>query len=167
MKGEEPGKASKVSVFVVLFAFWVLLSGYFDAFHLIAGIICAGIVTIISHDLLVPGKGSHILRKTGRFIIFIPWLLFEILLAGFDVAYRALHPAMPIDPIIVTFETSLRSDLARTTLANSIMLAPGTVTVDVKRGRYVVHALCPEFARSLTDDAMLQKWIAAIYEEDA
>jgi len=160
---------SKVLMFMALFAFWVLLSGYFDAFHLIAGIICAGAVTIMSHELFVPKKGHQVLRKTARFILFIPWLLFEVLLGGLDVAYRVLHPALPIDPSIVIVETSLQSDLAQTTLANAIMLAPGTATIDVEGGRYVVHALTPEFASALTttDDVTIQERVAAIYEEDA
>ncbi len=159
---------SKVLMFMALFAFWVLLSGYFDAFHLIAGIICAGAVTIMSHDLFVPKKGHQVLRKTARFILFIPWLLFEVLLGGLDVAYRVLHPALPIDPSIVIVETSLQSDLAQTTLANAIMLAPGTSTIDVEGGRYVVHALTPKFAGGFTaDDVTIQERVAAIYEEDA
>lgn len=126
--------SSKILMFMGLFVFWMLLSGYFDAFHLIAGIICAGAVTIISHDLFVPKRGHHALRKTARFIVFIPWLLFEVLLGSLDVAYRVLHPALPIDPSIVIVETSLQSDLAQTTLANAIMLAPGTATIDVEGG---------------------------------
>ncbi|KUG19006.1 MAG: Na+/H+ antiporter subunit E [Methanomicrobiaceae archaeon] len=153
-------------VFAILFTFWVLLSGYFDAFHLTAGIICAGIVTILSHDLLMPDAGDRILRKTARFIGYIPWLLLAILRGGLDVAYRVLHPAMPINPCIVTFETPLHGDLARTTLANSITLTPGTVTVDVEGGRFVVHVLAPEFAYGLTKEETMQKRVSAIFEED-
>ncbi len=44
--------------FCIMSLFWVLLSGMFDAFHLIAGLICCSIVTFLSHDLLVKGRSE-------------------------------------------------------------------------------------------------------------
>jgi len=164
MKGEG-APVGKIATFIILFAFWVLLSGYFDAFHLIGGIICSGIVALLSHDLLMPGRGAGTIGKIGRFLLYIPWLLVEILRAGFDVAYRVLHPAMPIDPSIITFDTTLSGDVSRTVLANSITLTPGTVTIDVKGGKFIVHSLCPKFSEGLIEDTTMQNKVAAIFEE--
>jgi multicomponent Na+:H+ antiporter subunit E len=54
-----------------------------------------------------------------------------------DVVYRVIHPAMPIRPGIVKVKTSLKSDSARTALANSITLTPGTMTVDITDDGYL------------------------------
>ena len=138
MKGKEgKGKGFGILVtFCAMFLFWLLLSGIFDAFHVIAGIICSAIVALISHDLLVKGEGEKMLSKSFRFFIYIWWELWQIVLANFDVAYRVLHPKMPIDPRIIEFDTSLRSDFALVTLANSITLTPGTITILVEKNRH-------------------------------
>ena len=66
-------KAFGITVtFVIMFLFWILLSGLFDAFHLIAGAICCGIVTLISHDLLVRGKDRKFIVKSLRLFRYIP-----------------------------------------------------------------------------------------------
>ena len=44
--------------FCIMAAFWILLSGIFDGFHLISGLVCCAIVSIISHDLIVKGKSE-------------------------------------------------------------------------------------------------------------
>ncbi|WP_301663176.1 Na+/H+ antiporter subunit E [Methanoculleus frigidifontis] len=151
-----------IATFGILFAFWAMLSTYFDAFHLIGGVICSAIVAVLSHDLLIPGRRAGVIRKTGRFIFwYVPWLLVEIFHAGFDVAYRVLHPSMPIAPSIISFDTGLSGDVSRTVLANSMTLTPGTLTVDVEGGVYIVHSLCPTFSR----DATMQKKVAAVFEE--
>jgi len=164
----KPGKAFGILVtFCAMFLFWLLLSGHFDTFHLTAGIICSAIVALISHDLLVKGKGEKMLLKSFRFIIYLGWELWQIVLANFDVAYRILHPKMPIDPRIIEFETSLRSDFALVTLANSITLTPGTITilVEPEKGKFWVHAIAKKPADSLLVDKTMQRKVTNVYME--
>lgn len=40
---------------------------------------------------------------------------------------------------IITFSTRLESDMGRLILANSITFTPGTITMDLKEDRYIVH----------------------------
>lgn len=162
------GKAFGITItFSVMFLFWILLSGLFDAFHLISGVICCGIVTLISHDLLVKGKDKKFLTKSLRLLLYIPWEFWQIVLANIDVAYRVLHPRMPIDPGVIEFETSLRGDFALVTLANSITLTPGTITilVEPERGKFVVHAIAKEPGDALLVDQTMQKKVAHVYME--
>jgi multicomponent Na+:H+ antiporter subunit E len=56
-----------------------------------------------------------------------------------DVAYRVLHPRMPIRPGIVKVKTSLKSDMAKMLLANSITMTPGTITVDIIDDDLYIH----------------------------
>ncbi len=63
-----------------------------------------------------------------------------IVKANLEVAYRVLHPAMPIRPGIVRVKTKLRGPAARTILGNSITLCPGTLTLDIwEDGTMMVH----------------------------
>ena len=154
--------------FCVMFLFWLLLSGILDVLHVGAGIICSVIVALISHDLLVKDKGEKVLRKSGKFIIYLVWELWQIILANLDVAYRVLHPKMPIDPLIIEFDTSLRSDFAIVTLANSITLTPGTITINIapEKGRFQVHAIAQKPADALLVDKTMQQKVAKVFMEE-
>ncbi|NOR78356.1 MAG: cation:proton antiporter [Methanophagales archaeon] len=154
--------------FCVMFLFWLLLSGILDPIHVGAGIICSLIIAFVSHDLLVTQKWDKMLRKSGRFIIYVVWELWQILLANFDVAYRVLHPKMPIDPSVIEFDTSLRSDLAIVTLANSITLTPGTITINIdqEKGRFQVHAIAQKPADALLVDKTMQEKVAKVFMEE-
>jgi multicomponent Na+:H+ antiporter subunit E len=61
--------------------------------------------------------------------------------ANFDVAYRVVHPKLPIKPGIVKVKTKLKSDTGLTFLANSITLTPGTMSVDIDKenGYLYIH----------------------------
>ncbi len=154
-----------IATYIIVLAFWLLLSSVFDTFHVGAGIACSGIVAYASHDLLFTGTGNHGLTKTLRFIAYLPWLIYQIVIANIDVAKRALSPSMPIDPRVVTFKTMLKSDVARTALANSITLTPGTVTIDIVDDIFYVHAIAKEPADDLLEGAM-ERRIAHIFMED-
>lgn len=154
--------------FLIMAFFWILLSGLFDTFHLISGLISCLIVALLSHDLLVKGRSEKRLLKFIRLIRYIPWELWQIVLANIDVAYRVLHPKMPIDPRIIEFETSLRGEFSQVTLANSITLTPGTITiwVDPEWGKFCVHAIAKEPAEALLVDQTMQKKVAHVFMEE-
>jgi len=150
---------------LILFAFWILLSGKFDVFHLSLGAICSIIVAYLFHDLLfVNVRVGDIRTMAWRFVIYIPWLIKQILLANVHVASLVLHPKMPIEPQILTFKTKLESDISTVTLANSITLTPGTITMDIKDGVFYVHALSKKVADDLNAGEMEDR-VAHIFME--
>ena len=73
--------------------------------------------------------------------IYVPVFLWEMIKANFDVAYRVIHPKMPINPGIVKVKTKLKSEMGMAILANSITLTPGTFTVDVKDQYLYIHCI--------------------------
>jgi multicomponent Na+:H+ antiporter subunit E len=167
--------AGKAAMVIVMYIFWLLLSasynpwhGHVSSIHIIVGVVCAVIVMLISHDLLLKGMGDVTLVTTYRMLIYIPWELWQIVLANFDVAYRVLHPSMPIDPLVIEFETTLRSDFSLTTLANSITLTPGTITIDVDpdKGKFLVHAIAKAPADALLVDKTMQEKVAHVFMEE-
>jgi len=140
---------AKVATFVVMLAFWVVLSGMFDGFHFSLGVVCCALVAIFSHDLLFFGGDRRSwVRGVIGLILYIPWLLWEILLANLHVAYIVLHPRMMelIDPQLIRFKTKLKKPLSQVTLAQSITLTPGTITVDIRDGEFTIYALTKEAA---------------------
>lgn len=76
-------------------------------------------------------------------VVYLVTFLWELMTANVDVAYRVLAPSMPIDPDVIEVPLRVESDLAITTIANSITLTPGTLTMDYddERNSLYVHAI--------------------------
>ena len=104
----------------------------------VAGAFVSLFVALLFSDVVIktPGKWYDIRRYFWCFY-YAPIFFYYCIKANLDVAYRVLHPRMPINPGIVKVKTNLRSDSARTALANSITLTPGTLTVDITDDGYL------------------------------
>ena len=154
-------------LFFILYLHWILWSGKFDAFHLSLGAISCAIVTFMSHDLFLERKklSPRIIVEFIRFIKYIPWLSYQIVLSNIHVASLVLNPGMPIDPKIIRYKTKLKSDIALATFANSITLTPGTITAEISDGEYIVHALSKKVADDLMTGEMEDK-VAHIFGEE-
>lgn len=154
--------------FLILMAAWVVLSGRFDAMHLGLGVISAALVTWFSSDLLfLDPPGWRTLKLWLRFVTYVPWLLWQILLANFHVLRLVFSPRMNdlIDPHLVRLDSRLTSEMSLITYANSITLTPGTITVYVSQdGRFTVHAI----SRQAGDEGALRDMenkVAATFNE--
>lgn len=135
---------ARVATFFVMLAFWVVMSGMFDAFHLTLGVLCCLLVAHFSHRLLFfSGGPGDWLRGLAGVALYLPWLFWQIVLANLDVARVVLHPRMldKIDPHLVHFRTALARPISRVTFAQSITLTPGTITVSVDHDEFTVYAL--------------------------
>lgn len=81
-------------------------------------------------------------QRYGWALAYLSVLAANIIKANLEVAYRVLHPAMPIRPGIVRVKTRLCRPAARTILGNSITLCPGTLTLDIwEDGTMMVHCI--------------------------
>jgi len=130
----------RMAQFIISFLMWILLTWSLKLQDIMAGIVVALIVTILTRKLF-PDDIVRLLnpRRFLFAILYIPYLTFYILLANLDVAYRVLNPYLPIKPGIVKVKTSLKNEFAKTILANSITLTPGTLTVEVNGNNFYVH----------------------------
>jgi multicomponent Na+:H+ antiporter subunit E len=162
-----------ISLAILLFAFWVVLSGKFDAFHLGIGAASAVCIALSTQHLLlrapaIVSDGRHPLTAISwsRLLFYVPWLAWQIVLSSLQVAWLVLHPKMPISPCVVQCDIPLPHELARLTLANSITLTPGTITLDVEGDTFVVHALTTSSASALTprtEQGHMQRRVAVLY----
>lgn len=158
-----------VTVFILSLIFWLLLTFRITLPNIIVGsvasIICSAIFTRFFitnvYKLLQP-------HRYYWFIIYLFVFIWECIKANFDVAYRVLHPAMPIRPGIVKVRTTLKSDLAKTLLANSITMTPGTITIDIIGDYLYIHWIYvrsedPEIYTAMITGAF-EKYIKKIIE---
>ena len=83
------------------------------------------------------------IRTLPAIVLYLVHFLYELLTANVDVAYRVLAPSMPIQPDVVAVPLRVETDAAVTTIANSITLTPGTLTMDYDEGSNTlyVHAI--------------------------
>ena len=149
---------------IVLFSLWLLLSGHFEAQFIVLGIVSSVLTVGLTRDLMrpsrlerfqpVPSAISWLFLSVLRFVSYLPYLGYQIVRSNLAVTYLVLHPRMPISPRLVEFETPLRTEPAQVLLAQSITLTPGTVTVDVRNGRFLVHSLYPGSAQGLVKGDM-------------
>lgn len=151
-----------VVAWILLALLWLGLSGFYDPIHLAFGAVSVTIVASLSWKHLTGGGSiAKGVAHLGRLVLYMPWLLWQIALANVDVMLR-IFGARPIDPCVVRFKPELDSEFGRVTLANSITLTPGTVTVEIEEdGTFVIHALSREAADEVLSRAMERKakWI--------
>jgi len=144
-----------VSMLVVLFLFWLLLSGNFGAFLLSAGAGCAAAVVLIARRMDVADHEGHPIHLGLRALLsYWPWLVKEIVKSGWDVSRRILDPRLPVSPTLASFKPSQKTDVGLVIHANSITLTPGTLSVQVARDGILVHALTRKGAAALAGSDM-------------
>lgn len=130
-----------ITTFITLLLVYLLLAG-FQVDEVILGSILSAVLTVI----LI----KHVNFKIDKFFpirlvkfvfIYIPVFIYKLVLANLDVARRVLSPKIPLNPGIVKVKTDIKSDLGKLTLANSITLTPGTLSIDVEDDTVYVHAI--------------------------
>ncbi len=129
-----------ITVFILSMVFWLLLTFEFTIPNIIVGAVASLITSILFTRFFV--KNVYKLIQPHRYFWFLVYLvvfIWECLKANIDVAYRVLHPAMPIRPGIVKVKTTLKSDMAKMLLANSITMTPGTISVDIIDDCLYIH----------------------------
>lgn len=161
----------KLCMALVLFGFWMALSGRTETKFVVYGIITALVTTHITYPLLlVPNKdGSKryfvFAASIPKFIVYFLWLMWQLVLANIDVLLATTSQELEIDPKVVRFYFKVDNPMASVMLANSITLTPGTVTLNVTDdGLYEIHALTKGAAEGVLDGSM-QKKVADLYGE--
>ncbi|MFR6291576.1 MAG: Na+/H+ antiporter subunit E [Peptococcaceae bacterium] len=155
----------------VLFFFWILLSGKFDLKFLTYGVLTAVISAWICVPLLLlpnaKGTKKYFIFDVplAKYAVYWLWLLNEVVKANIDVVKATVKSEMVINPRVIRFRIKMDNPMAHATLANSITLTPGTVTLNVTEdGLYEIHALTDGAAEGLLEGGM-QKRIADLFGE--
>ena len=143
-----------ISLSLILFGTWLLWSGHFEPILLGFGVFSCVFVMFLNKKMERYEGVSHENPLGLRWIGYGPWLLWEIAKANWDVARIILKPSLPIKPRLMRIRASQKTDLAKVIYANSITLTPGTITLDVRDDKFLVHALSDEAAADLDTGEM-------------
>lgn len=133
---------------------WLLWSGHLEVLLVSLGVVSCVIVVVMSFRMGVMDDEGPQGAVAWRLAMYVPWLLWQIVVANIDVARRILNPRLPIAPRVIRVRTRQKTALGRTIFANSITLTPGTVSMDLEGDEIVVHALTREAADELQAGAM-------------
>lgn len=152
---------------VLFFLFWVVLNGRLTAEIALFGLAISGglylfLVRFLDYrpryDLLVLKS----LPLAGRYLAVLvrEAALSALVMAGYVFNHRDIP-----EPVLVSFRPPLETAFARTVLASSITLTPGTITVDMRDGVFQVHCYDRTMAEGLDKSVfvqLLRRWEAAL-----
>ena len=146
----------------VLALVWLVWSGHTEPLILGLGALSVLVIVALSVRLaIVDDEGAPPSMNYARLLGYLPWLALEIVKANLDVARRIVAPGPPrIAPQLLRVPAEQRTPLTQVIYANSITLTPGTVSVDLREGEILVHALHAGAAAGVREGSMAAKCAA-------
>jgi multicomponent Na+:H+ antiporter subunit E len=142
---------------VILIAIWWVLSGRFDLLHFGTGVVAALLIAFNTRAVTDP---SH--WRLGRFLLYLPWIIGQIVLSNLRVARLVFSPRMPIQPQFILKPPEVVGARALTTLGLSTTLTPGTLTVDIDGEEMFVHALDAQSAQDVRE-GVIPRRVARVF----
>ena len=144
--------ARTACLFIVLMSVWLLMSGHYTPLVTGLGILSAAFATWMAARVgSQDGEGLplHLMARLPGYIL---WLFGEI--AASNLATMNLILFRRPDPEMFRTRYSQKTPAGVATYANSITLTPGTVTVEIDDGGFLVHALSRELGDGIRDGGM-------------
>lgn len=170
-RGQRQNLSHFLGLALGLFAIWVLLSGKFETKFLLIGLVSSLIISYLCLPFLMiknsdTGKEFFVFGiNYVKFFFYSLWLLKEIFKSSVSVSLEIIKIKMDYEPRIVFFSMPYEHPIASVLLTNSIILTPGTITLDVSdEGVFEVHALTKAAADDLLTGVMAKK-VAALFGE--
>lgn len=160
-----------MKVSVLLFLIWLVMAGIEKWSYVVMGAIVSMIISYFTfRSMDIPdtkGEKYYFMLDVNPFklLMYIVWLLEEIIKSSAAVAIEVLRPKMKIQPQIIQFQCKYENPMATTLLINSIILTPGTITLDVdEEGIYTIHGLTEKAKETILKGTM-QREIGKLYGE--
>ena len=144
--------AKSITLFIVLFGFWLLMSGYYTPLILSLGVISCLLCVYLTV------KGKFLDNETlpiyffPRLIQYTFWLIKEILKSNITTAKVIIMKSE--EPELFSVKATQKTNEGKVTYANSITLTPGTVTTQIKNDIFEVHALTKDFGDDVRSSEM-------------
>lgn len=150
----------------VVFAFWLVISASLTPADLVLGAALSLMLGWWSVRFLWAGQAPQV---SARQLLALLRYLFlfsgQVFLAAAHVARVVVDPRLPIRPKLITCRTTLKRDISRVAFAHSVSLTPGTLTVDMDGGTFLVHCLDEESATRMLSGE-LERRVARVFEQE-
>ncbi len=163
-----------VYTIVLLFATWLLISGDFSYVSISLGFLISYLTVLLIHSYFTRVVSKMLIVNFFAVISYLFLLIKEVIISSYQVAYLALHPALPFESVIVKATSKVEDEYKLITmviLGNSITLTPGTLTVDLNTNEKLLYIHCLDDVKTKKDDeireqifANLEKGIRRIFK---
>ena len=124
-----------ISLTILLFAFWLALSGHYTPFLIGIGAVCSILCAVACGRMAIVDAETPPIHLFGRALTYFPWLVWEIVKSAWGVTRIIIDPKLPISPTMTVVKASQRTSVGIAAYADSITLTPGTITTGVKGQR--------------------------------
>jgi multicomponent Na+:H+ antiporter subunit E len=144
---------------IALFLIWLFFNS-----RLAWDVVGVGIAICVLVGVLLKNALDYSFKKELKFIFRLPHLLRyiavlikEVIAANWAMVKVILNPWSRLEGQLYFFTPDMKSEYARVLLGNSITLTPGTITVQLKNGRYCIHTIKDEFVDGIEKSALTKE----------
>lgn len=127
--------------FITMFVIWLLFTASLAPFSLISGLIGSLVVAALTYDSFIAegqANSRYFIPNVAALVLYVLFLLYQIYASSFTMLLSILGRREGTSRIVY-IRTRLKSDFARTALANSITMTPGTMTLDLNEDHLIIH----------------------------
>lgn len=137
-------------MFLLIFILFLLLSGSITLKNVLLAFFAALLITMFA-CLFLGYRARPIKTLPKRLLRLLRYLclLFREIVRSNIAVLRILYGEEEPNPLLVRFRSPLRRTGTEVLVAESITLTPGTITVDLGGGEYLVHALDESLAEGI------------------
>lgn len=149
-----------------VFAFWLAISASLAPVDLLVGGALSLLLGWWSARFLWAGDAPRVSPR--QLLALLRYLLLfskQVFLSAVHVARVVVDPRLPIKPKLVVCRTGLLRQISRVAFAQSVSLTPGTLTVDMNGGNFLVHCLDEQSAAWLVSGE-LERQVARVFEAE-
>lgn len=145
-------------MYLLYFVLWVIFNGQITLEICLFGVVIAALLFAFTCKFMDYSleKEKNVLRKSLGFGKYVIVLVLEIVKANFAVMHMILSEREELEPVLVSFQSDMKTPTGRAFLANAITLTPGTITVALEESEYVVHCLDVGLAEGMDDSVFVE-----------
>ncbi len=144
-------------MYLLFFAIWVILNGRITLEIVLFGLAIAALMFVFICKFMDYSIKKEIWLFKNFFLLlwYVIVLVVEVIKANFAVVKMIYSVKYQVEPALISFKSPLKTGFANFLLANSITLTPGTITVSMENGDFVVHCLDKELAVGMDDSVFV------------
>jgi multicomponent Na+:H+ antiporter subunit E len=121
---------------VLALLWWAIAEGQPEAFAFgVPVILLAVLASLVLHPARTPRW------RAAGLVRFIVYFVTQSVVGGVDVARRALHPQLPLEPAVIELHLRLPPGPTRVFMVDCLSLLPGTLGAELRSGMVRVHVL--------------------------
>ena len=153
-------------MFLVFFALWLVFNGRWTTEIALTGLALSAVLYAFCWKFIGYGPKHDLaaLKRLPKMLRYAVTVVVEIVKANWALTRIVLSHKTEVHPQLVTFHTPVSGPIAKSVLAESITLTPGTITVLSEGGDLTVHCLDTQFMQGI-DDTVFQKQLLEMEDE--